>query len=163
MLGRKAHGASRRMGAFETRIRHHIKQARRRLVALDETRILKTVKTFGAFNSNILLVHSSLSACGHINGGAGTVVEALRGWIRDRTLAMPTHTYCYPDKMGTAPIFEAWSTPSVVGAITDYFWQQPHVIRSIHPTHSLACKGPESEKLCHGHEFCDTPCGGRTP
>ena len=111
MLGRIARGASRRMGALDTRIRHHIKQARRRLVALDETRILNTVKTFGAFNSNILLVHSSLSACGHINGGAGTVVEALRGWIRDRTLAMPTHTYCYPDSRGTVPIFEVCLTP----------------------------------------------------
>ena len=96
------------------------------------------------------MVHSSLSACGQIRGGSATVVEVLQTWLGEGDLTMPTHTYCYPDKNGEAPVFDPATTPSVVGAITDYFWKQPEVMRSLHPTHSLACQGPGADHLCSG-------------
>jgi aminoglycoside 3-N-acetyltransferase len=88
----------------------------------------------------------------------------LRAWITDRaTLAMPTHTWSYPDATGVAPVFDFQSTPSIVGTITDYYWRQPGVVRSQHPSHSLAGSGPLAEQLCYGHEHCETPCGAGTP
>lgn len=140
------------------------KRARRKMVRLDEAKILEALQSCGAFNTDLLLVHSSLSACGSIEGGPATVISALRSWISDRAvLALPTHTWSYPDHTGVAPIYDYTSTPSLVGAITNYYWQQPGVVRSLHPSHSLACSGPEAEALCAGHEFCETPCGAGTP
>lgn len=117
----------------------------------------------GEFESKYLFVHGSLSRCGHLLGGPKTVVRSLRKWIGSATLAMPTHTYCYPDPSGSVPIYDVSRTPSRVGAISEYFRQEPNVIRSTHPTHSICSQGPQSKELCHGHELCNTPCGKGTP
>jgi len=109
------------------------------------------------------LVHSSLSACGNIQGGTRSVIDALRDWVKPATLAMPAHSYCYPEAGALALCFDPASSRSNVGAITDSFWRQPGVVRSLHPTHSLACEGPLARQLCDGHELCEMPCGHGTP
>lgn len=140
------------------------KRARRKLVRLDEARIREALESYGAFKTDLLLVHSSLSACGSIDGGPGTVINALRSWITDRAaLALPTHTWSYPDATGVAPVYDFKSTSSVVGTITNYYWSQPGVVRSLHPSHSLAVSGPGANDLCRDHELRETPCGAGTP
>ena len=140
------------------------KRARRKMVRLNEPKILAALQSFGAFKADLLFVHSSLSACGSIDGGPATVVSALLSWISDRAaLAMPTHTWSYPDATGVAPVYDYKSTPSVVGTITNYYWKQPGTVRSLHPSHSLACNGPDAEEFCADHESCETPCGQGTP
>src|SRR5712691_8019206 len=149
--------------ALNWRVSRYQKFARQRLVRLDNGRVREALVSLGGFRSDYLLVHSSLSALGNIQGGARTLVEALLAWVSGHALSMPTFTYCYPDRTGKAPVFEVATTPSVVGVVTDYFWRQPNVVRSLHPTHSLACVGPGSLELCKGHELTDTPCGSGTP
>lgn len=145
-------------------VRRRFKRARRKLVRLDETKIREALESYGAFKTDLLLVHSSLSACGSIEGGPATVISALQSWITDRAaLALPTHTWSYPDATGVAPVFDYTSTPSVVGTITNHFWRQPRVVRSQHPSHSIACIGPGAEELCRDHELRETPCGAGTP
>ena len=140
------------------------KRARRKMIRLNEAKIMEALQSCGAFKADLLLVHSSLSACGSIEGGPATVISALRSWISHRAvLALPTHTWSYPDKTGVAPIYDYTSTPSLVGAITNYYWPQSGVVRSLHPSHSLAASGPGAEELCAGHESCETPCGAGTP
>lgn len=142
---------------------HIFKQTLLQFVRLEKADLLECLNSFGRIESNILLVHSSLSHCGYVVGGPQAVVEVLCQWVSGCILAMPTHSYCYPDKKGDPPVFDVQSTASAVGAVTDYFWRLPQVARSIHPTHSLACLGPMGESLCQGHELCDTPCGAGTP
>jgi aminoglycoside 3-N-acetyltransferase len=144
-------------------IGREIRRVNRWLHTLSWQQVLEALQTFGPFLTQGLMVHSSLSACGYIHGGSTTVIEVLRTWIGERDLVMPTHTYCYPDKGGRAPLFDPAVTPSRVGTITDAFWRQAYVVRSLHPTHSLACLGPGAKNLCSGHELCDTPCGVGTP
>ena len=140
------------------------KRARRKLVRLNEAKIREALDSLGAFKADALLVHSSLSACGSIDGGPETVINALRGWITDRAvLALPTHTWSYPDATGVAPVYDFKATPSVVGTITNYYWRQPGVVRSQHPSHSIAISGPGAEELCRDHELRETPCGDGTP
>jgi aminoglycoside 3-N-acetyltransferase len=111
---------------------------------------------------DVLMVHSSLSACGHVVGGAATAIRAIER--QARTLVMPTHTYCYaPPEGGPPPVYDATQTASRVGIITDSFWRQPDTLRSIHPSHSLAARGPRAEEFTRDHERCATPCGRGTP
>ena len=147
------------------RVRHGIKGARRRLAAprLGHSQILEAFARLPVSMPRWLFVHSSLSACGHIEGGAETVIAALRTWNAGGTLAMPAHSYCYPAQAAPAPVFDPAVTPSVVGAVTDAFWRQPGVKRSLHPTHSIAAEGPGAVDIVRDHETCDTPCGRRTP
>lgn len=140
-----------------------LRRLRRGLVRLNRETVLETLRGFGTFSAPTLMVHSSLSACGHIEGGSAAVIDALREWIGDRTLVLPTHTYCYPDAHSNVPLYDACSTPSVVGRITDDFWRRPGTVRSVHPTHSLAARGPDALAICANHELCDTPCGKDTP
>jgi aminoglycoside 3-N-acetyltransferase len=109
-----------------------------------------------------LLVHSSLSACGKIVGGAQTVIQCLES--RCKTLVLPTHTYCYPaSQSDVGEVFDSRSTASQIGAISDHFWRRTGCVRSLHPSHSIAAMGMDARELCEGHEHCFTPCGQGTP
>jgi len=112
--------------------------------------------------SGVLFVHSSLAACGYFAGGPESVLDALGETCS--TLCMPTHTYCYPeDPDNIAPLFDARSTPSKNGVLTEMFRKRTDVIRSIHSTHSLAAYGPLAREICTNHYKRDTPCGAATP
>lgn len=130
---------------------------------LEEKHILEALEELANPAPHLLLVHSSLSSCGRVRGGARTVIRALETWNKGGTIAMPTHSYCYPSATGISPVFDLQSTSSLVGAISDAFWKQRGVQRSLHPTHSLACEGSGAAELVAGHEDCDTPCGRGTP
>lgn len=130
---------------------------------LGETEIVAVLQSLPEHRRQVVLIHSSLSACGKIRGGAPSVVRALREWTGQGTLAMPTHTYCYPDPLGVAEVFDPSVTRSRVGAVTEAFWREAGVLRSRHPTHSLAAVGPAARGLVTGHELTDTPCGAGTP
>lgn len=109
-----------------------------------------------------LFVHSSLGSCGYFAGGREAVVRALLE--RSTTLSMPTHTYCYPRGVSARPpLFDPRETRSLVGSLTDHFWRMDGVLRSLHPTHSIAALGPMAPNLTADHETCDTPCGKGTP
>lgn len=112
--------------------------------------------------SEVLMVHSSVAACGHLTGGCLDLINALSE--RCGTLVLPTHSYCYPEASDKeAPLFDSRSTPSLVGKLTEMFRTLPDVVRSIHSTHSLAARGSLAEWLCAGHFMCETPCGKGTP
>ncbi len=125
--------------------------------------LMNTLTTMAPSSADVIFVHSSLSALGYIRGGAQTVLSSLRDWSNGKTLCLTTHSYCYPNERGQCETFDVHETPSRVGAISDLFWRQPGVLRSVHPTHSLAAYGPNAEKLIRGHESCSTPCGKGTP
>lgn len=150
-------------------VRHGVSQswrrAKRRWTAqeLGEREILDALDRLSPARPRVLMVHSSLSACGLVRGGPMTVIQAIRSWNAGGTLAMPAHSYCYPAGSAAAPVFDPATTPSVVGRITETFRQLPGVLRSLHPTHSLAVEGPGGEAMIAGHQACSTPCGAGTP
>lgn len=149
--------------ALKRRAGRPFRNLQRQRVRLGYAEISTVLESFEVPKPDLLMVHSSLSSCGQIRGGAPTVLRALTDWTAGGTLIMPTHTYCYPDGVREAPLFSVQGTPSKVGALTDYFRQCQGAVRSLHPTHSVACLGPRSVEICTGHELCDTPCGPGTP
>lgn len=112
--------------------------------------------------TEILMVHSSLSACGGFTAGPEGVLSGLRKHCG--TLVLPTQSYCYPVNPGEpGPLFQAATTPSQNGLLTEVFRSQPGVLRSIHATHALAVEGPMATEVCEGHYLNDSPCGPGTP
>ena len=109
-----------------------------------------------------LLVHSALSSLGFVPRGPAAVIAALqRALGPSGTLVMPTHSW---DRVGAGDFsFDIARTPSCVGAISEHFRTMPGVVRSLHPTHSVAASGPGAARLIEGHERADTPCGHGTP
>lgn len=109
-----------------------------------------------------VLVHSSLSAFGFVPGGPQTMLDGIQNYLHPKvTIVLPTHSWNLVSR--GLRTFDANSTPSCVGSVTQWFRQQPGVVRSLHPTHSIAAIGRGAEELASGHDQCDTPCGSGTP
>lgn len=110
-----------------------------------------------------LLVHSSLRSLGRVEGGAGTVCEALvRAVSPGGTVCVPTLTGRRELTAANPPRFtpddRCWT-----GAIPEAMRHRTEALRSLHPTHSVACVGPRAAELVRDHELSPTPCGEGTP
>lgn len=117
--------------------------------------ITRDLRALGLAEGDVVLMHSALSALGDVEGGADAVIDALLAVIGERgTLAMPTMS---------SGVFRRESTPSNVGRITEVFRQRPGVLRSLHPTHSVAAIGPQASYLLKDHELSPTAVGPETP
>jgi len=99
-----------------------------------------------------IMVHSSLSRFGRVEGGADAVLDALTEIITpEGTLVFPSfnHNAIY-DQGG---VFDLRSTPTTNGIIPDTFWRREGVIRSVNPTHAFAAWGKNAHKYLDNHEF----------
>ncbi len=121
--------------------------------------ILSALGAVGVRTGDALLVHSSLSACGRIVGGARTVVEALREAVGEKGhLFFPTfqRSECFlngavssrwdhrpSDRAARASGAVKW-----VGAIPLEFMRlYPDAPRGAHISHSWAGIGPRAEEI----------------
>lgn len=102
-----------------------------------------------------VLVHSSYKSLGQVAGGPATIVASLSNFFAPGLLVMPTHTWAVVNE--EAPIFDVVHTPSNVGVIGETFRKLPGVIRTLHPTHSLAAKGTGAQEFARGEEHSRTP------
>jgi aminoglycoside 3-N-acetyltransferase len=116
------------------------------------------LRSLGVKNGDILLVHSSLSRFGHVEGGADAVIDGILDAVgTEGTVLVPTLTGS--DKLSPAnpPIFDVLNTPSWTGIIPETFRKRPEAVRSLHPTHSVAAIGKKAREITANHEKCNTP------
>ena len=122
-----------------------------------------------------MLVHSSLSSFGWVEGGAEAVIDALREAIGpDGTLVMSAITITAEFVAAHVraairgeinreyPIFDVEKTPTWAGHIAETFRNMPHVARSWHPSHSVTALGPKAEELLADHHVRPS-CGQDSP
>ena len=111
-----------------------------------------------------VIAHSSLKSFGYVEGGADAVIDALLAVVGPSgTVCMPTLTYGPYRPDNPPPPFDPGANPGIVGTIPEVFRKRPEALRSLHPTHSIACIGPGAEELIEGHERSETPCGPDSP
>jgi len=92
----------------------------------------------GLEQGDAALVHSSYKALGDVAGGPRTVVDALLGAVGEKgTIIMPTFNF---DFCSGTP-FDARSTPSHMGVLTEIVRQDPRARRVEHPIYSFAVIG----------------------
>ena len=111
-----------------------------------KARIVADLRRLGVERGMDLMVHSSLSEIGHVEGGADTVVTGLLEAVGSKgTLLMPSFNH------RAAQVYNKMATPTTNGAIPDAFWRRPAAVRSEHPTHAVAALGPRAERYCASH------------
>ena len=119
-----------------------------------------------------LMVHVSLSALGMVEGGADTVVAALRRVVgAEGAVILPSFRdairsdyYALRECEGTCPQrFCPSQERGYTGAIGEAVREQPDAVRSCHPTHSWVGVGREATYLLEGHCHSLTPCGTDSP
>lgn len=120
------------------------------------------LKNLGIDRGDTLLIHSSMKSIGEVEGRADTVLDVFMEYLGDHgLLVMPALTWSNVNS--EQPVFDVRNTPSVVGILPELFRQRPGVLRSLHPTHSLAAFGREAEAFLEGHERFDTPVPDNSP
>lgn len=126
--------------------------------------IQKDLEKIGLKIGDVVLVHSSLSKIGWVDGGADTVIDALLASVGDEgTILVPTLTGSSELSPQNPPFFDVRNTPCWTGKIPETFRKRSNAIRSLHPTHSIAAIGRMAEELAEGHENTLTPCGKNSP
>jgi aminoglycoside 3-N-acetyltransferase len=113
-----------------------------------------------------VMVHSSLPGIGYVDGGAQTVINVLIEIIgTEGLLIMP----CPPISGSTVEalkqkdVFDLKTTPCTTGIICEIFRKWPGVVRSYHPTHSIAAYGKDAKWVVKDHHLDDTPFGMNSP
>ena len=110
------------------------------------TQLVTDLRRLGLKSGMDVMVHSSLSKIGPVEGGADTVVDALLEVVgRSGTVLMPSFNH------RAAQVYNRLTTPTTNGAIPDAFWRRPDAVRSEHATHAVAALGPRAETYCNSH------------
>lgn len=137
-----------------------------------EADIVQGLACLGVRPTACVMAHAALSQFGHVEGGARTVISALRSAagpegavlipsfrdaIRSDYYALRTCESQCPQKLCPS------SEPGYTGKVGETLRQQPDALRSCHPTHSWAGVGNAAAFLLQGHRHSLTPCGSDSP
>lgn len=134
--------------------------------------LVDDLQRLGLRQGDCVMLHSSLSSLGWVEGGASTVVEAfLRAMGGKGTLVTPAFTegawtehLAMPDCRTCCPReFCPSDWPSHEGAIPNAALARPGRLRSCHPTHSWVANGVQAERVLSKHQHSATPCGRGNP
>lgn len=147
------------------RARYRVRR-RFRPVSVSTADFVRALRDVGVQEGDGVFAHLSMSAFGEVGGGPEAVLDALDEAVGpEGTVAMPAFPLVggMDEYLASDPLFDVRETPSRMGAVTETFRRRPGVRRSLHPTHSVAARGPAAEELVRGHELADTPFGAGTP
>lgn len=133
--------------------------------------IVLALRKAGVKEGDLLLIHSSLSAFGRIEGGAETAIDAILEAVgKSGTVLFPAFTspyICFENSVNKNRRYRPYdkNDPSQiwVGKISQAFVKRPGVFRSAHITHSFAGAGPLAEECLKGHQENDPPACRRSP
>lgn len=118
--------------------------------------LIDGLRNMGLNGTETILIHSSMKSLGEVDGGADTVLDVLIEFFEDGLLLLPTHTWKTINKDN--PIYDPNNSPACVGILPNMFLKREGVIRSLHPTHSMAGIGKNAKEYLKGEEFNNTPC-----
>ena len=119
------------------------------------------LEDFGVSRDGVLVVHSAIGRLSRHGFRAEAMIEALLDHLADGNLFMPTMTW--RTVTPAQPVWDEILTASHTGALTEVFRTRYASARSIHPTHSVAGRGPAARTVLARHHFDDTPVSGNSP
>lgn len=118
--------------------------------------LLLHLKEAGLTGRETILIHSSMKSIGPVEGGADTVLDAWMEFFAGGLLLLPTHTWANVDR-GEVD-FDPATSQACIGILPNLFFRRPGVVRSLHPTHSMAGYGADAAEYLKGEEFTCSPC-----
>lgn len=158
------------MKSLKTAAKTWVRSLRRgvvsRFFAFDVPALQARLAQLGLARGDTVLVHSSFDAFEGFRGKPNDVIQALQAAVGpEGLLMMPTmgFTGSAIDFARSGQVFDVRRSPSRMGMISELFRRTPGVVRSVHPTHPVACWGQGAAEVAQGHHACATPCGRGSP
>lgn len=137
---------------------------RRQGDVLDQAGIVAALRRLGIKPGDTLIVHSSLSRLGFVEGGVDAVVRALQEAVGPNgTLGAPTFWAADANAVEDDTLFDVDQGKSQLGAISERIRKLPGAVRSLHPTHCASFVGPRAAELTADHHLDDMPVGPHSP
>ena len=133
---------------------------------VSEKMLFRDFKKLGISDGDILIVHSSLSSLGYVDGGAATVVDALlRSVGANGAVFFPTNVFrgSLTEFLSEVDGVDLREYPSRLGAITIAATKHFRAFRSLHPTHPVVGIGKGVEDILSKHHLSEGPCGKLSP
>jgi aminoglycoside 3-N-acetyltransferase len=128
--------------------------------------LLRALRQLGVCEGDTVIAHSSYAKFEGFQGGAPDVIEVLQQAVGPSgLLAMPTSSFTGSalEYAKQGRVFNPATAPSFTGLLTDVFRRSEGVVRSLHPTHSVAALGARVEDFLRDHHLARTPCGVGSP
>lgn len=116
-------------------------------------KLVNQLRDMGFESSDSILIHSSLKK---INLDANDIIDTLKYYFKDGLVMLPTHTWTRIDDPNYK--YDPETEDSCVGLLTNIFRKEKGVVRSLHPTHSIAGYGIKAKEYLTGAEDDFTPC-----
>jgi aminoglycoside 3-N-acetyltransferase len=114
---------------------------------LNKADLVDALREAGLDRVRDVVLHSSLSSLGSVEGGAETVIDAVMGVLGpEGTLMAPTFNYVLWDG-----VFDPENVVSETGTITNTLRKRAGAVRSTHPTYSVAAMGKRAAEFTVGH------------
>ena len=116
--------------------------------------VFSMLESIGVLRSDKVTIHTSLKAIGEIEGGAEGLLDALREYLSNGLLIVPTHTWA-----GVAErlYFDPLETKPCIGVFPTVAAFHPDAVRSLHPTHSVAVFGKNAREYVAQEKTYTTP------
>lgn len=136
------------------------------LCQFDAKRLDFELEKLGVQAGNSILVHCSFDAFEGFKGKPNEVIQVLKGRVGSSgLLMMPTMPFSGSaiELARSEALFDVRRTPSRMGLLSELFRRTQGVVRSVHPTHPVACWGGDATAVAQSHYLSATPCGRGTP
>jgi aminoglycoside 3-N-acetyltransferase len=124
------------------------------------------LRELGIVAGDTLLVHSSLSKIGFVEGGPQAVIDALLAAVSDSGhVLMPNSPNAgyQLEYIRQLDVFDVANSPSALGIITELFRQHPKALRSVSATEPVSCIGPNAIDFVNEHLGEETPYTSKSP
>jgi len=117
-------------------------------VTVTKEQIKKGLADLGIEAGDSVVLHSSLSSMGWVEGGPDAVIDGFLEVLgADGTMMVPT----YPPADDLPEVFDPRTTPSGVGRVPHVFRRRPDAIRSLDPWHPVAAIGANARYFLENH------------
>lgn len=103
--------------------------------------VFSMLERVGVLPGDKVTVHTSLKAIGEIEGGAEGLLDALREYLCEGLLIVPTHTWL---GLVERPYYDRAETAPCIGVLPTVAAFHPDAVRSLHPSHSVAVFGKDA-------------------
>lgn len=126
--------------------------------------LARDLAAMGFESTDVVMVHSSMKSIGCVDGGADTVLNVLTDYFSAGAIAMPTLTWeLMLETDSQKRIFDVMNTPTSTGLLPEMLRKRPGVLRSLHPTHSVAVYGQKAQALIEKSHLAASSCGIYSP